>query len=80
MGGRIRQPFKGAALLVACALAFGGCQPGAEEGPAGQPTQPTLQTPVPALTTHPPDPVLPMPPESPGTFPPGDQPSPIPTT
>jgi hypothetical protein len=62
-------------LVMAWALALGACAPAGQE-PADLPTAPELHTSVPALESHPPDPVIPTPPELPGTFPPGPAPSP----
>jgi len=50
-----------AAVLLAAAIA--GCGPGADDVPL-QPTPADLQTPVPALESHPPEPVIPTPPPS----------------
>ncbi|HUG48381.1 MAG TPA: hypothetical protein VMP67_08220 [Candidatus Limnocylindria bacterium] len=57
-------------LMVA---ALAACGPAGQQGPEGIPTGPDLQTPVPNAPGDPPPAVLPMPPQEPGTMPPGDE-------
>lgn len=61
-------------LLGLSFSAVAGCDQ-AQDGPQGIPTPPSLQTPVPRETDFPPPTVIPMPPDPPGTRPPGADPT-----
>jgi hypothetical protein len=66
-------------LALVCALALAACGQGTQEGPRGPGTPPGLQTPVPDQPGQPPPTVIPMPPDAPGTMPPSERQTLIPT-
>lgn len=68
----MKRAVAGLALALALAGGLAACDD-EQEGPQGLPTGPILQTPVPVDPGDPAPSVIPMPPEEPGTMPPGDE-------
>ena len=68
----MKRALVGVALGLVVSGAIAGCD-GGQDGPQGLPTGPSLQTPVPNQPGDPAPTVIPMPPEEPGTMPPGDE-------
>ena len=68
----MKRALAGLALALVMPAAIAACDD-AQDGPQGLPTGPSLQTPVPNQPGDPPPTVIPMPPEEPGTMPPGDE-------
>jgi hypothetical protein len=79
MNSRARPP-TWRALILAAGILVAACGPADQSGPQGQPTGPTLHTPVPEQSGFPADPVLPTPQGPIETMPPAPVPSAMPTT
>jgi hypothetical protein len=73
----MRRAARGLVLLLA--LVFAACGQGGQEGPRGPATPAGLQTPVPEEPGQPAPTVIPMPPDAPGTMPPSERQTVVPT-